>query len=111
MCSTDTGLESGALAVGHQAGKLIEMRFWLRSLLICSGTVALYFLAQSTMVGRGVSPGGAKVVAALLALVFGSGLLYAALRCSACGKWACRLPGGYTTFWPGMRCRYCDRSY
>jgi hypothetical protein len=86
------------------------MRFWLRSLLICSGTVGLYVLTQATLASR-ASPGGAKVIAALVALVVGGGLLYAALRCSSCGKWACRLPGGYTTFWPGMRCRYCDRSY
>jgi len=87
------------------------MRFWQRSLLICLGAVAVLALVPIALQRLGASVGVAMAIGAILTFISSNGLLYLALRCASCGRWACRTPGGYTTVWPGMRCRYCQRAY
>ena len=87
------------------------MRFWLRALLIVLGIFATFFGVPRALVALGLSPSWALAIMLLLILLGGNGLLYAALRCPKCGKWACQMPSGYATVWPGFRCRYCQQEY
>jgi hypothetical protein len=86
------------------------MRLWQRSLVICGGTVLAFYTLLPLALRSG---SGAAVAAVLVGLVAGSnGLLYLALRCPSCRRWACRPPGNSRgTVWPGYECRHCGREY
>ena len=87
------------------------MPFWVRAVLIVSGSVALFFGLAEALVAGGLSRESAFLASGVAFVIGCNGLLYLALRCPKCGKWACRLPSGYATVWPGFRCRYCQQSY
>ena len=87
------------------------MRFWLRALVIVAGIFATFFALPGFLTQLGL-PWGVAIVLTLIVVVGGGNwLLYAALRCPRCQKWAGRLPDGHTTAWPGLRCRYCQAPY
>jgi hypothetical protein len=87
------------------------MRFWVRSLLIVAGSVVALLLLPRALGALGVPPGVAFGLTAVALAAGANGLLYLALRCPRCGKWACRLPSGHGTVVPGLRCRYCGQEY
>ena len=85
------------------------MRFWIRALLIVVLTV---FGAVALFARAAVAWGALGTILGLVALAAASnGALFYWLRCGACGQWACRLPSGHPTVWPGFRCRGCGSEY
>lgn len=87
------------------------MRFWVRSLVIVGLIFGTFFLLPTGLIRLGVHGYAAIGITVVVTVLGGNWLLYVALRCPRCAKWACRLPSGHATVWTGLRCRHCDEAY
>ena len=87
------------------------MRFQTRALLIVAGTVATFFLLPRALMHLGLAQDVAFYLMAVIVAIGANGLLYLALRCPQCRKWACQRPDGRPTVLPGRACRYCAAPY